>query len=160
MSDTALPDGLMPLIKTATRSLVLACAAPGQTGPQRVEQLTGYSQGVISRWIGEAYPAVMPLEVVGLLEAAIGKPLVTRLFASLTGHKLEPVAAPEAAPLDLMAEVFRSTGSHARFTAAAADAWEDQKITPGEAKALLQAVMKHVEDMGAIATRLAKLAGG
>lgn len=159
MSDTALPDGLMPLIKTATRSLVLACAAPGQTGPQRVEQLTGYSQGVISRWIGEAYPAVMPLEVVGLLEAAIGKPLVTRLFASLTGHKLEPVPDSSPAPLDLMSEVFRSTGSHARFTAQAAEAWEDQKITPGEVKALLAALLKHQEEMGRLANRLAALAG-
>lgn len=163
MSDTALPeslpDGLITLIKTATRALILAFAAPGSTGPERVEQITGFSRGAISRWQGDNYRDLMPIDVVFQLESALGKPIFSRMLASLTGHALEPVAKGEGAPLDLMSEIVRSTGSHARFTAQAAEALEDQKVTPGEAKALLLSLLKHQEDMGALAARLATLAG-
>jgi hypothetical protein len=159
VSATALPEGLITLIKTATRALILACSAPGSTGPERVEQLTGFSRGAISRWQGDNYRDLIPIDAVFLLESAIGKPIFSRMLASLTGHKLEPVATGESAPLDLMGEIVRSTGSHARFTAQAAEALEDQKVTPGEAKALLQSLLKHQEDMGVLAARLANLAG-
>lgn len=153
-----MPDGLITLIKTATRALILAFAAPGSTGPERVEQITGFSRGAISRWQGDAYRDQMPLEVVFQLESALGKPIFSRMLASLTGHRLEPIAG---APVrfDLMGEVVRSTGSHARFTAQAAEALEDQRVTPGEAKALLATLLKHQEDMGRLAGRLANLAG-
>lgn len=159
MSDIALPDGLMTLFKTGARALVNACAVQGQTGPQRVESMATYSQGEISKWCSENYPALMPLHVIGILEAATGKPVMTRLLASLTGHQLVPIADGEREPLDLMSEIVRSTGSHARFTAQAAEALEDQKVTPGEAKALLTALLKHQEEMGRLANRLAALAG-
>ncbi|MBX9876351.1 MAG: hypothetical protein K2X84_15930 [Beijerinckiaceae bacterium] len=161
MSDTALPqapDGLFTLIKTATRALVLACAAPGQTGPQRVEQMTGYSAGMISRWQGDNYRDLMPLDVVFQIESALGKPIFSRMLASLTGHELNPVAQAGEGRFDLMGAVIRTTGSHSRFAAQAAEALEDQKVTPGEAKALLKSILKHQEDMGEIARRLAALA--
>lgn len=157
MSDTALPDGLMTLLKTGARALVNACAAPGQTGPERVEAMASYSRGEISKWCSENYPSLMPLHVIGILEAATGKPIMTRMLASLTGHQLVPSAAGD--PLDLMAEIVRLTGSHARFMTRAAEALEDQKVTPGEAKALLATALRHQEDMGRLVTRLASAAG-
>lgn len=164
MSATALPeppDGLIVLIKTATRALVLACAAPGQTGPQRVEQMTGFSAGAISRWQGENHRDLIPLDVVFMLEASLGKPIFSRMLASLTGHELRPIADREGAPVpDLMAGVLRSTGSHARFVAKAAEAMEDDMITPGEAKELLGKILKHQQDMTGIAKLLALKAGG
>lgn len=163
MSDTALPaapEGLITLIKTATRSLILACAAPGQTGPERVEQMTGFSRGAISRWQGENYRDLIPLDVVFQLESALGKPIFSRMLASLTGHELTPLATPEAGDFCLMSAVIRTTGSHSRFAAQAAEALEDQKVTPGEAKALLKSILKNQEDLSAVAKQLAKLAEG
>lgn len=160
MSDIALPDGLITLIKTATRALVLACAAPGSTGPERVEQITGFSRGAISRWCGDAYRDQMPLEVVFMLESAIGKPIFSRMLASLTGHRLEPLAVGEAVQVDLMTDVVRITGSHARFQAEAAEALEDQKLTPGEVKGLMKSALAHIDQMTALMTRLAPLAEG
>lgn len=159
MSDTPLPDGLFILLKTGGRALVNACAVQGQTGPQRVEQITGYSQGVISRWVNENYPVLMPLEVVGILEAATGKPIVTRMLASLSGFHLQVAAEGEEPAADIMSDVMRITGSHARFTAAASDAWEDQKLTPGEIKSLIQTGMAHVDQMTGLLGRLAKMVG-
>lgn len=163
MSDTALPaapDGMITMIKTATRSLILACAAPGQTGPERVEQMTGFSRGTISRWQGDNYRDLIPLDVVFLLESAIGKPIFSRMLATLTGHELAPLVAAEEGGFCLMQGVIRSTGSHSRFAAQAAAALEDQKITAREAKDLLRSILKHQEDMSDIAKRLAAIAGG
>lgn len=160
VSEKGLPDGLFILLKTGGRMLVNACAVQGQTGPQRVEQLTGYSQGVISRWVNENYPVLMPLEVVGILEASTGKPIVTRMLASLSGFQLQAAGEGEGAAADIMGDVMRITGSHARFTATASEAWEDQKLTPGEVKALIQSGMAHVDQMTALLSRLAKMAGG
>lgn len=159
MSENALPDGMITMIKTATRSLILACAAPGSTGPERVEHITGYSRGAITRWQGDQYPAVIPLEVVCLLESLIGKPIFSRMLAQLSGHRVEPTSDGAEGPADLMGAVMRTTGSHARFTAKAADALEDQVVTPREAKDLLAALLKHQDEMGALAARLATLAG-
>ncbi|QEL26132.1 hypothetical protein FQV39_28635 [Bosea sp. F3-2] len=157
MSDIALPDGLLPLLKTASRALVNACAAPGQTGPQRVEALTGYSLGQISKWQSESAPDLIPIHIVAVLEAATGKPIVTRMLASLTGHGVAPISDEIGSAGDLMLDVVRITGSHARFTTAAAEALEDQKLTPGEVKALLKSAMAHVDQMTALIGRLAPL---
>jgi hypothetical protein len=166
VSATALPeadlsDGLVTLMKTSVRALVLACNAPGQTGPERVEQMTGYSRGTISRWCGDRYTDLPPLDVVFQLESAIGKPIVSRMLASLTGHQVVPLSedAMVSGAADLMSGVMRATGSHARFVAKAAEAMEDEVITPGEAKALLAKILKHQQDMGEIAQLLAKKAG-
>lgn len=159
MSDTRLPDGLITLIKTATRALVLACAAPGSSGPERVEDMTGYSRGQISRWQGDNYRDLMPIDVAFQLEVMTGKPIFTRMLATLTGHRIEPAETGENAPFDLMTDAVRATGSHHRFMAQASEALEDQKVTPGEAKALLQSLLRHQEHLGEMAMRLAALAG-
>jgi hypothetical protein len=160
LPDRPMPDGMITMIKTATRALILACAAPGSTGPERVEQLTGYSRGAITRWQGDQYPAVIPLETVCLLESLLGKPIFSHMLAQLSGHRVEPAGEGEACDgSDLMGAVMRSTGSHARFTAQAAEALEDQKVTPREAKDLLAALLAHQDQMGMLAARLANLAG-
>lgn len=163
MSDTALPaapDGLITMIKTATRSLILACSAPGQSGPERVEQMTGFSRGTISRWQGDNYRDLIPLDVVFQLESAIGKPIFSRMLASLTGHELTPVAKGDAEHFCLMSGVIQTTGSHSRFAAQAAEALEDQKVTPREAKDLLKSILKHQEHLSDLAKKLAVIAGG
>lgn len=153
-------DGLVTMMKTAVRALVLACAAPGETGPERVERMTGFSRGAISRWCGDNYRDLPPLDVVFQLESRIGKPIVSRMLASLTGHEVRPVEDRDGTQVtDLMAGVLRSTGSHARFVAKAAEAMEDDKITPGEAKELLAKILKHQQDMAEIAKLLALKAG-
>jgi hypothetical protein len=161
LPEAGLSDGLVTLMKTSVRALVLACNAPGQTGPERVEQMTGYSRGTISRWCGDNYRDLPPLDVVFQLESAIGKPIVSRMMASLTGHQVVPLGdgEGETATADLMSGVMRATGSHARFVAKAAEAMEDDVVTRGEAKAILGEILTHQREIGEVARNLAKKAG-
>ncbi len=159
MSDIALPEGLMTTLKSAARALVNACAAPGQTGPQRAEAMTGYSAGQISKWQSENDPALMPIHVVAILEAATGQPIFSRAIASLSGHQLVPVADTESSDFCLMSAVIASTGSHNRFAGEALDALADQKLTRRELKDLIRTAMKHQGEMGDIVRRLAEKAG-
>ncbi|QTL01931.1 hypothetical protein J5J86_14065 [Aquabacter sp. L1I39] len=150
MDTTLLPDGIIPLLKHTARAAVAAAVVPGSTGPQRVEQLTGYSAGQISRWQGDAHADLMPLEVVALLEFTTQKPVFARALAALTGHRLVPITEAEGPEAD--------AGMHIRdmadFTAAAAAvsgtygaALADGVVTPREraeirkAKARLQDVV-------------------
>jgi hypothetical protein len=160
LPEARLSDGLLTLLKTSVRALVLACAAPGQTGPERVSAMTGHSRGSISRWCSENYRDLPPLDVAFQLESALGKPILSRMLASLTGHQVAPW--PEsgvAATQDLMTGVVRTMGSHARFVAQAVEAMEDDILTPGEIRQLLKEILKHQQDMGDIARLLAKKAG-
>lgn len=159
MSDTALPEGLMTLLKTAARSLVNACAAPGQTGPQRVEAMTGYSAGQISKWQSENDPTLMPIHVVAILEAATGQPIFSRQLASLSGHQLVPVADGPSDEFCLMRTVVAMTSSHNRFASQAMEALADQRLTRGEFKGLLKSAIKIQEEQGDVIRRLAERAG-
>ncbi len=161
MTDTALPDGLLTMIKTATRALVAAAAVPGSTGPERVEQLTGYSRGQISKWCSDSFPVIMPPEVVFLLEFTVQKPIFAGVLAALTFHKLAPVAEDD--PIDgraLMSGVVDLTGSHSRFMTSLTDALADMQMTPGEAKASLKAGMTHQDQLNQMLKRLAEIAAG
>jgi hypothetical protein len=160
VSDTPLPDGLITMIKTATRALVTACAAPGSTGPERVEQLTGFARGTITRWQGDQYPDVIPLHVVFLLSITVQTPVFARTLAALTGHRVEPLEGGSTPAGDLLGDVLRVTGSHARFINEAATALDDLKVTPGEAKNLLKSGLKHQDEMMVALQRLARIAEG
>lgn len=159
MSHIALPEGLLPLLKTAGRALVNACAAPGQTGPQRVEAMTGYSQGQISKWQSENDPALMPLHVAAILEASTGQPIFSRALASLSGHQLVPVSGGNEDEFCLMRSVMATTASQGRFAAQAMEAIADQKLTRGEIKGLLTTAIKNQEEFGEVIRRLAERAG-
>lgn len=161
MSDTPLPDGLLTMIKTATRALVAAMAVPGSTGPERVEQLTGYSRGQISKWCSDSFPVMMPPEVLFLLEFTAQKPIFAGLLAALTGHQL--VSISEADPVDghtLMNGVVDLTGSHSRFVTSLTEGLADMRMTPGEAKASLKAGMSHQDQLNQMLKRLAEIASG
>lgn len=160
MSDTALPEGLTTLLKTAARALVNACAAPGQTGPQRVEAMTGYSAGQISKWQSENDPALMPIHVVAILEAATGQPIFSRQLASLSGHHVVPAGVGPDSDFDLMQAVTKLTAHHARFATQACEALEDGKLSRGELKQLLATLLAKQEETGAIARRIAERVGG
>ncbi|MBS1164169.1 MAG: hypothetical protein H6R00_194 [Proteobacteria bacterium] len=161
MNDTALPDGLLTMIKTATRALVAAAAVPGSTGPERVEQLTGYSRGQISKWCSDSFPVIMPPEVMFLLEFTVQKPIFAGVLAALTGRGL--VSLSDANPVDahtLMNGVVDLTGSHSRFVTSLTEDLADMQMTPGEAKASLKAGMTHQDQLNQMLQRLAEIAEG
>lgn len=160
LPETPMPEGLTTLLKSAARSLVNACAAPGQTGPQRVEALTGYSAGQISKWQSEADPTLMPVHVVAQLEAATGCPVFTRALASLSGHHVVPAAMGQGSDFDLMQAVTRLTAHHSRFATQACEALEDGKLSRGEMKQLLATLLAKQEETGRIALLLAEKVGG
>lgn len=157
-----MPDGLIPLIKIATRSLVAACAMPGSTGARRVEELTGYSAGSISRWQGDQYKDIVPLEVVVLLEFTVHKPVFSRALAELTGHHLVPIgdqAAGEAGDVDaLVGDMIRIVGTGSRVGAKLGAVLEDRRVTHREAKETLTEIGLHKDALGAAERRLARLA--
>jgi hypothetical protein len=149
------------MIKTATRALVAAAAAPGSTGPDRVEQLTGYSRGQISKWRADSFPVIMPPEVMFLLEFVTQKPIFAGVLAALTGHRLVPLA--KADPVDgrtLMTGVVDLTGSHSRFLTSLTDALADMEMTPGEAKAAIKAGISHQDQLNQMLRCLAEIAEG
>lgn len=147
MSDTAMPSGLMPHIKAAIRAQVLACAAPGSTGPQRVKDLTGYSAGAISRWQGDAHAELPPLEVVAQLEFATQLPILARMFAALTGHRLVPVTdGDEEASLSI-ADMLGIAATAGQLQAGIAEALEDGVVTPQEAAHLRKLKARHMNEV-------------
>lgn len=157
MDNLALPDGLITLIKSSSRAQVAACVAPGSTGPQRVEQLTGFSQGSISRWQSDAHKDLSPLEVVFLLEFVTQKPVFARALAALTGHRLVPMADDEPAG-DLVGDLIKATGSGARVSAELSTALADGVVTPREAKDVLRVLGEHQDILTDVARKLANVA--
>lgn len=164
MDSTLLPDGIVPLIKIATRALIAACAVPGSTGPRRVEELTGASAGTISRWQGDAHPDIIPTAVVFLVEFTIHKPVFSRVLAELTGHRLVPIADDERAdPGDidgLTADLIHIVGSGSRVGAQLGAALADRKVTRREARETLTVIGEHEERLTTAKRRLARLADG
>lgn len=157
MSAAALPDGLFTLIKSAIRELVAACAVPGSTGPERVEQLTGYSRGTISRWQGDAYRDLPPLDVVVLLEFTTQRPVVSRWLASLSNHQLVPMA-DDGDTGCLVHDLVRTSGTAARVTGELSAALADGVVTPREAKAVKAAIGEHMETLTSVRRKLAGVA--
>lgn len=157
-----MPDGLIPLIKIATRALVAACSMPGSPGPRRVEELTGYSAGSISRWQGDQYKDVIPTEVVVLLEFTIRKPIFARALAELTGHHLVPIAEGEGGETDdvdgLVSDMIRIVGTGSRVGAKLGAVLEDRKVTRREAREALAEFGHHKDALSAAEKRLARLA--
>ena len=154
MDATALPDGLIPLIKNSTRVLVLASAVPGSTGPQRVEQMTGFSAGAISRWQGDAHKELVPIETVFLLEHLTQKPIFARALAALTGHRLVPIAEDDPAPELDVADLLAVTRSASRFQSVLAEALQDGKITAAERRTLAHENADHLNVMATVARKL------
>lgn len=158
MSDILLPDGLITLIKSAIRAQVAACAVPGSTGPERVEQLTGYSRGTISRWQGDAYKDLPPLDVIFQLEFVTQKPIVSRALASLTSHRLVPLA-DDAGATDLVGDLVKTTSTGARVSSELGSALADGVVTPREAKAVKAAIGEHLDALTSVQRKLAGLPG-
>lgn len=152
--------GLLAAVKAATRELVAAMAAPGQTGPQRVAALTGHSAGTVTRWQGDGYPELIPLAVLVQLEMTSGRAVFGRLVAGLTGHELVKLDDTGADGAGLLARVVRVGATHSAWSLEAMEAVADGTVTPREARALLEAGRKHQAEMGEAMARLAAIAGG
>ncbi len=164
MDSTVVPEGLIPLIKIATRALVAACAVPGSTGARRVEELTGKSPGTISRWQGDAYSDLIPTEIVFLLEFTIQKPIFARTLAELTGHRLAAIADDEQPAADdvdgLTSDLIHIVGSGSRVGAQLGQVLEDRKVTRREARETLTVIGEHEDKLARAKRRLARLAEG
>lgn len=142
MDATLLPAGIMTLIKSATAEAVLAAAAPGKTGPQRVAEMTGYSAGQISRLLKEGYPDTIHLAMAMHIEFATQVPVFARAFASLTGHRLVPME-DGAGGDDFLHDLLALSRSAADLQATYGDVLEDGQVTPSERARLRQAHARH-----------------
>lgn len=160
MTDTALPDGLIPHIKNTTRLAVVACAVPGSTGPQRIEQLTGFSAGAISRWQGDAHKDLCPIEVAFLVEFLTQKPIFARALAALTGHKLVLIADDDPARAELgMGDLLDLAASASRLQTTVADALQDGKVSEHERRTIRKVKADHHDVLTRIARKVADVDG-
>lgn len=156
MDSTSLPAGMLPLIKQATRELILAVG-----GPARVEALTGHRAGTISRWGADHHGDVIPVTVVAVLEFHAQAAPFTRALASLTGHGLTRIAdGDDSGGGPGMADVAAIAASGARVVAAAAEALADGVVTPAEAKHVMSLIGGGQAEAGAFKRKLAVVAGG
>lgn len=158
MDDISLPDGLMAMIKAATRALVLACK-----GPSVVKSITGVSDGQVSRWQGDAYPDVIPGWAVGALEFHCQQPAYTRMMAGLTGHRLVPIAeagGDSPGSRDFVGDLVEIAGAASKVTGGLSRALTDNEVTPGEAKGEMANIagLQHV--LTRTQRRLSIVAGG
>jgi len=158
VSADALPDGLFQLIKAAVRAQILAMAAPGSTPAQRVAQITGASAGTISRWQGDAYGELPPLEVIFQLEYLSQKPIVSRALAQLSSHRLTPIADDEAAGECLVADLVKITGTAAQTAGELSTSLADGVVTPAEAKRVLAKAAEHQDVLTGLTRKLSVVA--
>jgi hypothetical protein len=154
VTNELLPAGLMSLLKSAIRNQVLAAAAQGQTGAQRVQALTGHAQGTVSRWQSDSYSELPPFEVIAQLEHITQAPIVARMLAALTGHRLVPLD-DEGADADLVTDLVVLTGSAAHVTATLGAALADGQVTPAGAKAVASAIGSHQKALTTLDRKLA-----
>lgn len=160
MDDTALPEGLITLIKSTSRAAVASLAVSGSTGPQRLEHLTGFSAGTISRWQGDAHKDLMPLEVVFLAEFISQKPVFARALAALTGHRLVPIDVGDGAHEgDLTRDMVELAASAAQVTMTYGAALADGVVTPREREDIRRAKARHQEVLARAGRNLADLPG-
>jgi hypothetical protein len=143
------------LLKAATRELVLACR-----GSKVVQGLVNVSPGQVSRWEGDAYPDMIPLWAVGLLEFHCQAPVFTRALAGLTGHQLVPIGDDDGGDGDHVSHLVGVTAAAAGVTSTMAANLADGRVTPGEAKAGLASIGVLERKLDGAKRRLAVVAGG
>lgn len=153
MDGTDLPTGLMALIKSATRELVLASG-----GVAVVKAWTGLSDGQISRCQGDAYPDVLPTWAVFAIEFRIQKPVFSSALAGLTNHRLIAAEAGEAG--DHIADLVGIAQASAATTSSLGAALADQVVTPAEAKAVLGTIGALEDRLTAAKRNLTAVVGG
>lgn len=161
MDRTPLPDGLVRILKFATRLAIAACAVPGSSGPRRVEELTGYSAGAISRWGHDGHADMIPLTVAAQLEFVTQQPLFSRAFADLTGHCLAPVgdaAATGATVEALMGDLVGIVTSSAAVVGKFGEVLADARVTPREATETMGSLAELQRVLGDVSRKLAVIA--
>ncbi|MGV2980657.1 hypothetical protein ACERNI_10675 [Camelimonas sp. ID_303_24] len=146
------------MIKAAVRAQFLAMTAPGSTPAQRVAQITGASAGTISRWQGDAYGELPPLEVIFQLEYLSQKPIVSRALAQLSSHRLTPIADDEAERDCFVSDLVELTGTSSGVTAEMSAALADGVVTPAEAKRVLARMAPHQDALTRVTRKLSTVA--
>jgi len=136
MSDEAvmaLPRGWFPRIKAAQIALIARLG-----GIKYACQFTGLSNGQMGNYNNRDHPAIMTLQVITVLEAEAGAPLVTEAMAEVNGYR---VSSPDgsggvATAAAQVADVFRCNnailGKVGTLAVAVADALDDGRLTSNE----------------------------
>ena len=99
---------------------------------------SGVSNGQMGNYYNLDHPAIMPLQVITVLEAEAGLPFVTEAMAEVNGYR---VSSPDPGGNDAddathVADVFRCNnailGKVGSLVTAVAEALADGKLTPNE----------------------------
>jgi predicted transcriptional regulator len=154
VTDTSWPE-FDTLWVDATKALIHAFAAPGQTGPQRVAAILGVSEGTISRWQND-YKMRMPGAVAMKLEMIIGRPVFAQTFAALTGSRVVSTEVDPASDAGLVAGFFETTAQVGELTSVWADAARDGVHTPRERQQIREKLHQTIDVLSAKARLLSE----
>lgn len=153
MSDTSCSE-FDQLWRDATKALIHAFAAPGQTGPQRVSAIVNVAESTVSKWQND-YKVKMPGDVAMRLEMILGRPVFAQAFASLSCSRV--VQADQSDPASdagLMASFFETSAAVGELTSTWADAAKDGVHTPGERKQIREKIHQTIDVLSAKARLL------
>jgi hypothetical protein len=155
VSDIPLPVSFRPLWKAATRHLVMAFTAPGQTGPERVAALLNVSRGTISKWCGDQYDDQMPGQLAMQLEFLLQRQIFSPAFASLTNSRVVPITDSDEHHDDsLMAGLFQTLEQIGQLQKTWVEAAADGRHTPAEKKAVKEELFKTIDVLNEQVRRL------
>jgi len=152
----ALPAGLIPALKEATRAAVLAAG-----GVKRVCEITRLSAPYLSKCQGDAYPDLLPPWAMALVEFHAQAPVFANAFASLTSHRVMPIA--EGGGDDSgghIADLAAVAMAAAAVTATMAENAADGVVTAREAKGEMRQIGALERVMDRRKRRLAVVVGG
>ncbi len=160
MGDIPIPSH-RSLWKAATRALVAALEAPGQTGRQRAASILGVDTSTVTRWLGEGYDHLMPGPVAMQLEFVLQRPVFTSVFGSLIGARVETDPPPEATPAARLLEgLFATLRQLGDLAGVEIEAARDGRYTPAERSAIraeifetIDALARRVRDLTSEAAR-------
>lgn len=141
-------------IKEAVATLVVACG-----GQAEASNLCRVSRAHIARYTDDSTEhefTHMPVDIVALLEAHCGDPIVTRYLAMRAGALLVQLHGPHDEPYSkLLAAIGRETG---RFYAEACEALGSGAMTAKHAGRVMRDALKLAGAIAALIADLRKLA--
>jgi hypothetical protein len=145
-----------PFWKAATRALVAAFDAPGQTGPERVASILSVSRGTITKWSKDGYEEIMPGFVAMQLEFVLQRPVFARVFAELTGCRVVGLDDDGDRPRDasLMTSFFDTVTQLGALTATWSEAARDGVHTPIEKQIVREKIFETIDLLSEKARRL------
>lgn len=119
-------------LKAAQRDLIAAAG-----GIERAAEIVSYGKSTVGRWSNVDSPELMPVDAAIRLEEESGRHDFTAALAAVRGRKLADRPGETSETGDIMAGFSGVMSQVGALSRSAAEAFEDGRITPMEAKSMI-----------------------